>query len=219
MKIITYIISFLFLLPFSVMAYECNEMQISRYKQLASHIQTTFEYEETNDGLTFDILFHNVNIDFEIVDYYTYDSLVIYENNNSGIVVAPTYLPGKTYKFSVLNNNRLCDSEIIRQITVTTPNYNKYYKDSVCSGVSGFELCQKWANIGSMSYDNFIKNVNEYKELSKSDEVVPNEVENNSTVDIIRNFIAKYYVYIIIVILIITSLIMYLINKRRKYKW
>ena len=219
-KIIFCIISLSFLFPFSVNAYSCNETQISRYEQLANQIQTTFEYNETDDGLIFDILFHNVYKDFEVVDYYTYDYLITYENNNNtGITIASDYLPGKTYKFSILNNGKLCDMEIIREITVTTPNYNKYYKDPVCSDVSSFELCQKWANIGNVSYDNFVKSVNQYKEENQSDEIIIDDVINNDLGDNIRNFFAKYYMYIIIVLLIIVSLIMHLINRRNKDKW
>lgn len=217
-KITIGIISLLFLLPFSVTAYECNDAQILRYEQLASQIQTSFEYTETEDGLTFDILFHNVNKDFELVDYYTYDYLVIFKNDKSGIIVVPNYLPGKTYKFSILNNGNLCDTEILREITVVTPNYNKYYKDPVCSGVSNFELCQKWANVGNISYNNFVKSVNEYKSNNEveEDEIIV-EIEDNFVNDL-RSFFAKYYIYIIIGLLIIVSLIMYLTNKK-KHKW
>ena len=215
-KIVFSIFCFLFLFPLSVSAASCTKEQISRYEQLASAIQTTFEYKETEEGLTFDILFHNVHEDLYIINY---NSLASYEYKNSGIITAHSYMPGQIYKFSVLNYNGYCETQIVRSIIVTTPNYNKYYKDPVCDGVNGFELCQKWANIGNISYERFVEGVNDYKEKNKVNEVAPEEETDQNVVNDIRSFLATYYIYIIICILIIASIIMYLVNKKNKNKW
>lgn len=204
-----------------VKAYPCSKEQTSRYEKLANQIQATYEYKEVNDEIVFDITFHNVNNDFYIVDYYNLDHLKTYENNGSGVIIADNYLPGNKYRFSILNKKKSCDTKIISEIFVTLPNYNKFYKDDICKDIGEFELCKKWVNNGGISYEHFLKSAKEYKEeKNEIPEELNNKIEEN-LFDKIRNFIAAYYVYIIITILILAIIIVYCVHRKRskKYKW
>ena len=216
---IYFFITIVLLLPFSVDAITCNKEQISRYEKLANQVQTTLEYRETEDGIAFDVIFHNVHNDFKIMDYNSYSYLKPSSDNKEGIIKATNYLPNQSYDFGIVNHDSVCDSKIIRKITITMPYYNSYYKNSLCNGISEFELCKKWVNIGNISYTTFVNSVNEYKKTMESaDNILDVEIEDN-LINNIRNFFAKYYFYIIITILVIISIIMYLINKRRKSFW
>ena len=48
---------------------------------------------------------------------------------------------------------------------VTTPYYNQYYGDAVCNN-STSELCSKWANTSSLTYEQFKQKV---KQIEKEE--------------------------------------------------
>ncbi len=206
-------------MPIGVFAADCTDSQINRFKKLANEIQTTFDYEEQNGNVSFNINFHNVDKDLYIVDYDTFDLTVIYDSNNSGIIIAPNYEAGKSFTFSVLNNKKVCTASIVTRITVTTPNFNKYYNDPLCSGIETYSLCQKWNNIGNIDYQTFKRKVEDYKHQQEKEEpVIDNEIENNFW-NRFRNFIARYYPYMTAsaFLIFIVGLIIY--KQRKKDEW
>ena len=216
-KLLILIISLLFI-PCTALAEDCTTDQIDRYKKLANEIQTTFDYVEDSEGVKFNINFYNVYKELYLVDYKTFDSLAIYKNNNNPII-AQGYAPGKTYSLSVLNDGSTCKQTIITRISITTPNYNKYYNDPLCEGIETYFYCQKWVNIGSVSYEEFKKNVNNYikqQEPTKTDD--DNKPEDN-TVNRVRSFVANNYIYITLGVVLIALIIVIIYKRKKKYDW
>ena len=100
----------------------------------------------------------------------------------------------------------MCDSSVIYYIYVATPAYNPYYSDPICEGVN-YKYCNKWQK-NTLSYEEFIRNVEEYK--NKKDVI---EIDDNvkGIFDIILEFYINNY-YIILPTLIIIILIYIVIN-------
>lgn len=219
-KVILSIITFILFFPLTVDAASCTKDQISRYEKLASDIQATLDYVEKNNDISFTITFHNVHNELYLVDYSTFDNISIYKNAGSSIIEVTDYKPGNSYTFHILNNDKKCTTEIISKITVSVPFYNSYYKDPLCQGIETYSLCQKWNNIGNMSYKDFQKSVNEYKKKLEESDTNQDIVIEDNLWNQIRNFVANYYLYIVIVIVIIASIIVYIVHKKKKNdKW
>lgn len=216
-KLLILIISLLFI-PCTVLAEECTSDQINRYKKLANEIQTTFDYVEDSEGVKFNINFYNVYKELYLVDYKTFDSLAIYKNTNSPII-AQGYAPGKTYSLSVLNDGSTCEQTIITRISVTTPNYNKYYSDPLCEGIETYSYCQKWSNIGNVSYDEFKKNVSNYKKQKEPTKTDDNNKPEDNTVNRVRSFVANNYIYITLGVVLIALIIVIIYKRKKKYDW
>lgn len=201
-----------------VKAYPCSKEQTSRYEKLARQIQATYDYRETNDGIVFDITFHNVHSELYIADYDTFDYHVKYIADN-GIILAEGYLPSDNYTFKVLNVKSRCNTQIIRNISITLPYYNSYSTDPLCKGISEFSLCQKWVNFGNLTEKEFKKSVEEYRKEKEKVGLTDRFLEEKTAWDKIRDFVAEYYIYIVIFIVLIATIAAYLINYNKKNKW
>lgn len=219
MKKVFLILGFLFaFFPIMVKAYSCSSEQTERYKKLASQIHATYDYKELNNEIIFDITFHNVHSELYIADYDNFDYHVKY-TAEKGIVLAKGYAPSNSYTFKILNKNSVCNTQIISNITVNLPFYNKYSNDPLCAGINEFSLCQKWSNPGSLTEREFKRSVQEYKKLKQESEQNSQILEEKNNWDKIRDFVAGYYIYIVAGILLITSVIIYVVNNNKKNKW
>lgn len=214
-----FIALFLLLFPLNINATVCSDNQIKKFEFLAKEIQTTFDYTETSDGILFTVNFHNVDDNLYLVDYNSASTLLIYKKDQNGLISVPECKASTTYTFSVLNENSVCDSKIITKIKVTTPNYNKYYKDSLCSGIENYSYCQKWSNLGSVSYNEFKRNVENYKKQQETNNNTNNNVPEDNDTNRIRNFIANNYIYIIIGIVVISGVTVLVYNNKKKNDW
>ena len=77
----------------------------------------------------------------------------------------------KSYRFvAYATNQDNCDYGELYTYYANTPAYNQYYNDPVCQDVREYKLCQKWLKTG-LTHDEFVKQVNEYKESIKEDQV------------------------------------------------
>ena len=130
------------------------------------------------------------------MNYSDFDTIKKYRNTG-GVIVANEYAANKTYNFSVLYDGSSCDSYIVKTIKVTTPTYNKYYSDPLCKGIETYSLCQKWNNIGNVSYEDFKTSVTDYKKQQESNTQITEPMIENNLWNQIRNFIANYYVYLL----------------------
>lgn len=207
------------LIPSKTLALKCTESQIERFEKLAKQIQVTYDYQEKEDNVQFTIKFHNVHNDLYLIDYNTFDETMIYNDNRSGIITASNYQPGLTYTFEVVNKKSLCDLTIITKVTTTLPSYNKYYKDSLCDGIENYFLCQKWANVGTISYSDFKKGIESYRLQNKITEPVIDEDIEYSFWDKIRNFVADYYFYFVLVFVFFVGIVLFVKQKQKKDVW
>ena len=197
---------FLLVIPFSVNA-ACDYSQLSRYKILASNINNYYDY----NGSSFDVTFYNVSSELRIVDKTTNNSYL--SNSNFGDVFIGGLSSGSTVNFAVYPNNGDCRDYRVYTFYVTLPYFNKYYVDSVCTNNSN-PLCSKWANTSMYSYEQFVNVVGK----TKADEIVE---ELNPEKEIHKygffDFLADYYIYILLFIIVSGSIGIYFLDKKSKF--
>ena len=208
----------LLLLPLNIKAAECSDAQVKNYQKLIKQIQVTYDYyDEQKDDLKFIASFHNVQKDFYLVNYNDFKYTIVYKEIKDGVITVGDLTPGQTYRFSVLNNDNKCKSQILDTITIQVPHYNAYYKDPLCVGIEEFEWCKKWVNVNNVSYKTFQKESESYKLEKENSLIEPEPVVEPDIWQQLRNFIGNYYIYIVGVIVVVASVIV-IIVKRRKDK-
>lgn len=204
----------LFLIPvIGVEGFYCKYSDLAKYKGLASNINATYDYIETENGVTFSITLVNLNSYIYIVD--TVDEKKYSFNGNNEITISG-YSPGQTVKFKVYSTDSNCAKELLYTIRVVLPNYNSYYKDPLCNGVEEHIYCQKWSK-NNISYEEFVKKINSYKDSLIKPPVIEEEkniTEENVLLKMFLDFLLKYYYIILLTIIIICSIIIYKVNKK-----
>ena len=208
--------SLIILLPLKINAL-CSVEDKMRYGSLASNISTSYDYVENNNAVTFNVTFHNVHRDLVVIDKRDNKR---YQSNNGDLnnFTISGLKDGNNYSFAVYAKSGDCSSRLFNTLYINLPKYNKYYKDQVCNGASEYLLCQKWAEIGKITYDEFKKNVEDYKNKTNID-IVDEEPEESNWLYIISDFWAKYYLYILGTIIIVAGTAAIILNKKNKYEF
>ncbi len=181
--------------------YACPYETASRLKSLASNITTSYDYEIVGEDALFTIQFANFYKDLIIRDV---TNNVLYEPDTSKDMSELTlngFQDGQTYQFEVYTGVTDCTEEVLFVIYVNLPTYNPYYQESVCSDVPDYQLCQKWSNHG-LSKEEFISQVNRYKESLKQEPIEDTVEEDDSQLPYLLEFYLNYY-YIILPLIIL----------------
>lgn len=211
-KVLVFVFSLLMFMPKIVNA-QCDYNDKSKLQALANNVNITYNYQETNDGINsgvkFNITITNLNPDIYIVDQ---TNIGVYYYNNTNEITLGNYMPGTTTRFIVYGNTPQCKGVELMNHYITLPSYNRFYKDSVCDGLTSYKLCQRWSRV-EMSYDQFVKQVQDYKASLMVPDVPGNEIEP-TLVDKIIEFLLKYSFYLFGGIIVVCScLIVYLKHK------
>lgn len=200
------LIILLLVIPIKVKASYCNYMDIAEYKNIASNISYSYEYEEIDDDVVFHVTLTNLDSKLYLVDSKknTYN----YMNDEMTIDARS----GESLLFTVYATDKYCKKSLTT-IRIQLPTYNKFYKDSICVGVENYNLCSKWST-HNLSYEDFVSNVRNYK-LSIIPKDSKEETEDdNGILDFVIEFLIKYY-YIVLPVIIIGCLIaIYFRNKK-----
>ena len=212
-KVMLFVFSLLMVMP-NITKAKCDYEEKSRLQTLASNLNFTYNYtkikEENNfSKVGFNITIANMQSELYVVEQT--NQKIFYYNNQKEIVIS-NYNPGSTIEFIVYANTNSCLGERLITNYVTLPPYNQFYKDPICDGVVGYQLCNRWAYV-SMSYDEFVENVKSYKEKMNQGNILPEEPDEDLIEKIIA-FLSKYSFYLFGGIIIICSgLIIYLKRK------
>ncbi len=202
------------LFPSNISAYcdifENNDERVMLGNLAANVIFSSIDKEVGND-LSFNIRVNNLHEKIIVKDRKR-DVELAYSKDTREIILTD-YEPGQTVTFDIYPLNSKCvnDREVILTRYVNLPFYNKYYKDSLCEGISNFTLCQKWNNV-NMSREEFQRRIEEYRKS-----LIPEEEEPENFFRTIRSlfdFVIENYPYILIAIIVVGSGI--IINERRK---
>jgi len=200
---------FILILPITkIEGYYCSFAESSRLKQIAANVNYSYDYEIVNNKVKFNITLVNLNPDIYFVD--SNNKTYRYKSNEINL---KGYDSGKVkFKFYAVDED--CE-DVLREITITLPHYNKFYNDAVCEGVKNYSLCQKWTE-NNYDYDTFVKKVNLYKESLKEEPVedVIEEENNEYFLDIILDFILEYYYIFLVAIIIFSGIGIYVIDKK-----
>ena len=202
------IILFIFLLiPICVKA-KCSNEEITRYKTLSSNIENYFDYNEQTNK--FNITLYNLSNELRVVnklDESNYETGEKFGETNIGNLA-----PGQTIKIAIYPKNNNCNDYRVRTIYINLPYYNKYYKESICNNNSSF-LCSKWVNTSNYSYEQFDQELKQEKKEEVEEQEPEKEMKRYGFFD----FLADYYIPILLVIIISGSVSIYFLDKKSKF--
>ena len=128
-KVILFVFSLLMVMP--IVNAQCDYREKSRLQGLASNLDFTYNYKETDNGINsnvdFSITIANTNPELYIVDQ---TNIGVYYYNNQNEITINNYKPGSTIQFIVYGNSGNCKNVELINNFVTLPSYNKYYSDA-----------------------------------------------------------------------------------------
>ena len=203
------LIPIMLLFPLVVKA-ECTNKDIMRYKSLAGNMTTYYNYNEQNN--TFTATIENVHSDLYIHDK---TNNVEYKTQSSGLNDITLYNlePGKTVTVKAYPSNSECVGSSVYTIYINIPYYNQYYNDPVCNNNDN-QLCSKWANTTALSYEQFVETVKSTINQKVEEEKEREEHEETYS---FMNFLADYYIFILLAIIIFGSFTIYKLDKKNKF--
>ena len=206
MRYLKYLLCLIILFPITVNGLVCDNTTKVRLQKLAQNITTSYDYIEQDGNVIFDITFNNLNSELYLVDVVN-EREYYYSGN---VLQLGGFKSGTSYKFEVRTTNIFCNGPALYYLYVTTPHYNQYYNDPICNGVT-YKYCNKWQK-NDFTYEEFIKNVEEYKNTKNIIVEEPNEVKG--IFDYIMEFYISYY-YIILPTIILISVIYIYVNRKK----
>ena len=201
------------LVPFSIKAVNCDYQDLSRYQQLASNINFSYDYIEANNSVTFNITVSNMPDELYIIDTSTGN---VFSKATTGLseTILYGYQAGTNYRFDIIPYDEYCYGTTLTKY-VNLPAYNSYYLDSVCNGAESFSLCQKWTDV-NLSHEEFVKQVNEYKNSNKQIENNSEYIQNDFLNKIIVGFLDNY-VIILVSIIVVCTIGIIILSKKDKF--
>ena len=211
-----YILTFLlsFLLFVSNTNASCTYSRTADLKRLASNVNVTYNYNIVDNTATFDIKFANLTSDI-----YVYDSYNDKKYNQSGEIIISKVQDGTKYRFFIKSNDSNCKDEVLLTKYVTLPKYNKFYGDPLCEGIESYALCQRWGSFNINNYEDYVYQIKKYKaSLEKNNKPIIEE-EEQSFLEKVGKFLLKYYVFILLGIIVVCSLIIYILRKKDKFNF
>jgi uncharacterized integral membrane protein len=121
------------------------------------------------------------------------------------------------YNFEIYSTT--CKKKL-RTISVLLPTYNKYYNDERCKGYQNYSICKRWSGYNKDD-STFEKELNQIKESIKQqqekDKQNEEKKENDDLFHKILKIAIKYWIQILIgIVLIIMLLIVKHKNKKKK---
>lgn len=197
----------LFACPIQAKA-ECSYSQKVRLQKLAGNVSLSYRYTQTQYSVIFQITVSNLTNELYMIDQTT--GRYYYANNNDFTIDG--YQPGSTIRFDFYAKDTNCSTTSIFSNYVTLPSYNPYYDSVLCKGIEEYSLCQKWLK-HNMTYKEFYEGVTNYKNKPEEIEIIKEE-EKGFKWDRIIEFWSKYYIYILLSIIIICGVAMYRYEKK-----
>lgn len=197
--------SILFILPYKVNA-ECSDSETIRLSNISNNINISYIYNDSQKKFT--IKFTNLTKEIIIKDIYNNKKY----NVNDELIIK-NYTSGN-YKFNIYSNNK-CSNEILNTKYIKLPYLNRFYDSDECKGIENYSYCNKWVP-SPFEYDKFIKNINEYRNNLKKDEIV-NKKNKENMFDKIRKLSIEIYAnyYFIILPIFIGTLLIIIFVKRK----
>lgn len=208
LKYIVFIVFLISLFVGEVDADVCDNDDIARLKEIAKLVTVTSdyieEYEKTDNYGVYNVGVHGLTDEIE-GELVSDDSISSYNyaDSTNGNLEKEVGAGKKTLYLYATN----CDNTRLRRIEVNLPVYNVYSTVDECKGISGEDLkvCSKFLD-DDITYDTFVKTINEYKNKIEKDKNVKKE-----------SFISKYkYVFIELGIVAVVIIIFVAIRNHKR---
>lgn len=210
---------------YAQMIYSCDYGAKARHQSLASNVNFDVDYIEKINTVEFVITITNLHPEIKMIDIY-HD--VTYQYNDFEETPKELKIKGfadnNVVKFEFHSRDPVCQTNHLLTQYVKLPPYNKYYKDSLCEGIEECNLCKKWVE-NKLSYNEFKNGVLKYKqELRIAEKKKSEQLKKESSViikyiNIIAKFIVSNYIYILIGLIFLGSVISYIVYKKQEFRF
>lgn len=187
------------------------------YKEKANKITASYQYNDNyvdengnkKNGM-FILKINGMNDELKIrID--NSEKYYYYEDTNNGELIIDSVDSG----LKKINIYSVKYSKFLKAINVSIPKYNYYSERIECEGITGLDVCDKWYEY-ELNESIFQKKIQDYKEEKKLE-----DKNNESKISIFFNnvfeFLKNYYLYIIGTIVLITSITIYIVIRKKKY--
>ena len=191
----------------------CTYSTTANLKKLATNVNVTYTYKIQDNKATFDIRFANLTNDI-----YLYDSLNDKKYVVTGEIVLKDFQDGQKYRFFIKSNNNDCKDEVLTTKYVTLPKYNTFYGNELCKGIEDYVLCQRWGAFNISSYYDYQMQINKYKASLIKEKKEEKEIEEKTFFEKVGSFLLKYYVFILLGIIIVCSTLIYFLRKKDRFE-
>ena len=194
---------------------ECDYQRQAELSRLASNVQMSYTYDVAN-GVNFTLYMTNLTNDVYIVDEFgnTFSGVgeksMLYSSSNvSG------FQQGKQVGFEIYSNDNNCKDYLIMTKYINFPKFNAYSTLDECKQHPNFKYCQMWVDTGSITYDQFIDELNK---STSSSQTVKAEAEENVLDEIIMLLTQPRIVIVgsILIILVLISVVVWKIIGRKR---
>ena len=209
MKKITFIFILMLLIPITnVKGFYCTYTEIAQWKKIAYNVNYYYEYKENNGKVTFDITLSNLNKNIYFIDSTTGKKHEFTKNE----VKLTGYSSGDTIVYTFYPVNAYCSDEPLYTIRINLPTYNQFYGDKLCLGIENYKKKKKWSS-NNLTYEQFVKKIEQYKESLKEEDSNKEKTETNNTINYIVEFLINYY-YMFIIGFTLLFIVIYFVKKK-----
>ena len=194
---------------------ECDYQRQAELSRLASNVQMSYTYDVAN-GVNFTLYMTNLTNDVYIVDEFgnTFSGVgeksMLYSSSNvSG------FQQGKQVGFEIYSNDNNCKDYLIMNKYINFPKFNAYSTLDECKQHPNFKYCQMWVDTSSITYDQFIDELNK---STSSSQTVEAEAEENVWDEVITFLTQPHIVIVgsILIILVLISVVVWKIIGRKR---
>lgn len=226
-------------------ASSCSYEEQAEINNIVANVKADYEVVDIYDGKVYDVDNPDAEtLEEQEVDHYikgfeitilniTNDIYVKIKNNRNneektfkyadtkdGTVTFQTTKKNEliTYTVEVYSNKYSCLGEKFRELSFTTPMYNRHSQDAKCRSNSEFYYCQDFINSENISLSEFNKKITEYEKQKQQEEKEQQEQKNKSFIEKIEEFYNnnKIIIYVMIVIIVVTGVTTTVILVKKK---
>ena len=188
---------------------KCDSKELKRLKEIASHLEFTYEFDETKSR--FDIIVDNITSEIRPIIIYSWE-LQEYDEfipNASGTGRLTGFTPGQKVKITTKAYvNNACSAKDLLVKTISLPYINPFLKTEECKKNPEFKLCiNKLTNV-NITEKTFKAEYAAY--IKEKEKGTPVMVVNNTKI-----YIALALIVIIPLAIIIKNVVVKYIEKRK----
>ena len=208
------------LIPSTIYA-ECTEEDLQDFKEKEKEFTIKYEFDKETKMYT-------ITMNYPDSEKYVYGS-----NDKDFISSKCEVIDKKTvkceqvkpneYTFAIIGKSESC-KDVLKNITISLPQYNNYSEDPLCAGLEEFYLCQPTYD-KVVDYDTFVSRVKLYKEKqeAKKKNVVQKEEtpEESKIAKYIKDNLIQIIVLTVFVIMIVITIVLTVkaAKQSRRLEW
>lgn len=187
---------------------ECTTDERKEFRNIEDKYKITYEFNKDTKDYT--LILYN-----PLQEKFTYstetdidaDKMTYTENGEATTVTLSGFSSGE-YTFEIIATTDTCN-DVMKEIKVKLPKYNKLSEDPLCEGNEDFVLCNPSYD-KEIDYDTFVSRLNTYKKnKGNNPSSSSNSVkEENAIITYIKNNLVSIITITIFIILVVITIIL-----------